>query len=262
MRRDMAKVVIERPRGGSHLPSLKTAKRLSKDEVNAEDHGATRLRSSPVAQYGYDAKPSELHSSPLRRFLQKRIGRPWNKIYSELSEVDERSISGQRVLNHIECEVEFHCEEIDKKIYRKNDWMHGLRGKRPVEGFFIHPRTGLLCYAKRIKIQYRTEKEVRESQAVRPFGVYQKNHDYIVVNPTSVLERRKGLWFLLTFEALDPNELIPVVSYYEKIPPYRAVYKKVLRHTTTNVFKKLLSTRSLGRGDKALWRLVKAYKEI
>lgn len=47
MRKDMAKVVTEAPRRGHANPSSKWGRRLTKDEYDLDDHGASRAPISP-----------------------------------------------------------------------------------------------------------------------------------------------------------------------------------------------------------------------
>ena len=80
MRSDMAKVVTERPRRGHGNPSKKWGRRLGKNEHDAEDHGPTRAPIARRHQDGWNAKEFSDLLGPLRRYLRKQVGRPWNKV--------------------------------------------------------------------------------------------------------------------------------------------------------------------------------------
>ena len=56
---------------------------------------------------------------PLRRFLRKNVGRPWNKVYSEMKEsLDDRKVTGRHVFEHVSWEVETHAfVDIDGELY-------------------------------------------------------------------------------------------------------------------------------------------------
>jgi hypothetical protein len=44
---------------------------------------------------------------PLRRYLRKQVGRPWDKLWSEITQtLDSRSLTGQHIFDHIRWEVE------------------------------------------------------------------------------------------------------------------------------------------------------------
>ena len=145
MRNDMAKVVIERPRRGHGNTSKKWGRRLGKNEYDAEDHGPTRAPIARHHQYGWNAKEFSDVLGPLRRYLRKQVGRPWNKVWSEISRIlDNRSLSGQHIFDHIQWEVTQHaCIGTDGCVYDR-------RGSGPVRvsGLYVHPTTGLLCYAR------------------------------------------------------------------------------------------------------------------
>jgi hypothetical protein len=92
VRADMAKVVTERPRSGHDRSSKKTGLTLSKDQVDADDHGAMWLKMSRLAQYGRDAKQFTDLIGPLRRYLRKQVGRRWDDIFSEMCQhLDRRT---------------------------------------------------------------------------------------------------------------------------------------------------------------------------
>ena len=80
MRSDMAKVVTERPRRGHGNPSKKWGRRLRKNEYDAEDHGPKRAPIARRHQYGWNAKEFSDLLGPLRRYLRKQVGRPWDKV--------------------------------------------------------------------------------------------------------------------------------------------------------------------------------------
>lgn len=79
MRSDMAKVVTEAPRRGHANPSNKWGRRLSKDEYELDDHGPARASTARRRQYSDPKDYSDL-LGPLRRYLRKQVGRPWDKV--------------------------------------------------------------------------------------------------------------------------------------------------------------------------------------
>src|SRR5262252_8519504 len=131
MRSDMAKVVTERPRRGHGNPSKKWGRRLQKSEYEAEDHGPDRAPIARHHQYGWNAKEFSDLLGPLRRYLRKQVGRPWNKVWSEITRnLDSRSLSGQHVFDHIHWEVAQHVRlAADGRLYH-NRWS-GLRELSP-----------------------------------------------------------------------------------------------------------------------------------
>jgi hypothetical protein len=99
MREDMYKVIVERPRRGKSGDA--TAARLRR-----EFDGPIRL--GMRAGYGHRSLNENL--APLRRYLHAQIGRPWNRVFSEicaglygssdLYAVSKRQISTREIKAH------------------------------------------------------------------------------------------------------------------------------------------------------------------
>jgi hypothetical protein len=158
MRPDMAKVVTERPRRGHSNKSMKTSKTLSRDEIHDmgdedADSGPGRHKASRRGQYGWDAKEFSDLLGPLRGYLKKQVGRPWNKVFSELCEhLDKRSITGQHIWDHIKYEVELNAYISDGKVFERPRF----GSIRLVQGLYVHPVTGILRWApERPRHRYR-----------------------------------------------------------------------------------------------------------
>ena len=137
MRKDMHKVLIERPRGGSWLPSPKTRLRWSGYDPGKEyDYPK---RGSTSWNRIVDRKHFSDLLGPLFRYLDKQVGRPWWKIEGEIRKtMDIASVTGRHLWNHIINHVTVHCW-VDEK-----GGPHGFRWCGRVEDLYVHPRTGLL----------------------------------------------------------------------------------------------------------------------
>ena len=79
MRRDMFKVIVERPR--YFTPGGSTRGRAPRDVEDAPSHQGMHRRYKAHAQ-----KELNENLAPLRRYLLKQVGRPWNKVFSEICE--------------------------------------------------------------------------------------------------------------------------------------------------------------------------------
>ena len=106
MRHDMARVVTERPRAGHGNSSKKWGRRLNTNEFDLDDHGPNRAPIARRRQYSNSKEFSDL-LGPLRRYLRKQVGRPWDKVWSDITQtLDSRSLTGQHIFDHIRWEVE------------------------------------------------------------------------------------------------------------------------------------------------------------
>src|SRR5690242_5662034 len=99
MRADMGKVLVERPRlggwRGASRPGKGYVKRLKKS-LDAGD--SPPAREGIKSRYGHNTKFFNEHLGPLRRFLNSNVGRPWDKVYSEICKHVDR---GNVVQKHI-----------------------------------------------------------------------------------------------------------------------------------------------------------------
>ena len=103
MRSDMSKVIVERPRWGSWLRSTKFAARVS-PQGDVEDLDVAPPSREP------DRKSLNENLAPLKRYLDKQVGRPWNKVYSEIrANLDTRKATQLHILQHLRDYVQTHC---------------------------------------------------------------------------------------------------------------------------------------------------------
>jgi len=142
MRSDMGKVVVERPRGQSYVPNRKFGMRLRYLPDHDYEEQPKRVGiSASYRDYGYSAKWLKDLLGPLQRFLQKNLGQPWDQVYSEVCAVlDRREITGHHLIAHLKMEVQTNCfmDAKGKIRYRSGN------EERRVDGFYVHPITGLL----------------------------------------------------------------------------------------------------------------------
>jgi hypothetical protein len=148
MRKDMQKIITERERHGSSDRGVKTRLRIRPIDVTEDDDRPARLSRKQL--YGGMRKGFSDYLSPLRGFLRKNLGRPWDNVYSEIREtLDDRSLSGQHVFQHLWMEVERHVVVGDDGTVWEA--AGGRRRTWPIRGFYVHPKTGLLEQAPRYK---------------------------------------------------------------------------------------------------------------
>jgi len=127
MRSDMHKVIVERPRYGGH------GARKGRSQRDLEDLPANAGMRRP---YGYWGKQLDDHLAPIRRFLHKQVGRPWDKIYSEIC-------SGLRAGHPLRDHLLRHMLE-----HVSFDHAHASGHERRRGQLFVDARTGLLRIVK------------------------------------------------------------------------------------------------------------------
>jgi hypothetical protein len=188
MRSDMHKVIVERPRMlRSKWKNRKTALRLSASERaqaigEAEDYDSGQPRASSARH----EKHLNENLAPLKRYLMAQVGRPWDKVYSEICRtIDTRSAIGLHVLQHVEGFIALDTFIQDGKVYER-----GWCSAGEVHGLYVHPVTGIIRRAKR-----------RASQPKRP-ELY-----LVAMSEMFEYEKLDGLWFQMEYRPCHPREL-------------------------------------------------------
>ena len=137
----MFKVIVERPRVG-HADKRK---RLGRARPLEDEEGAPlRARVSDPKAF-VKTKYLNENLAPLRRYLERQAGRPWNKVYSELSaQLRVSSTVQQHVRDHLEDFVARACRMENGEVLTAGRWGGEATLERDGRAFFVHPRTGLL----------------------------------------------------------------------------------------------------------------------
>ncbi len=102
MRADMAKVLVERPRFDSRdrgTPRKGYKKRLRRMLDAGE---SPPIREGMMRPYGHGVPAFNEHLSPLRRYVQSQVGRPWDKVHSEIcAHIDRGNVVQKHILTHL-----------------------------------------------------------------------------------------------------------------------------------------------------------------
>jgi hypothetical protein len=204
MRTDMFKILVERPRRQSGVPRGRDGRKF-RDRSDAAF--------LPMKAGYRDPKSLNENLRPLARYLERQVGRPWDKVYGEIRAVmDGRNAVQRHILEHLDQFVAVHARVIDGDVVDLGKQLFGLR--RLYQPLYVDPRTGLLrrnpdelswrrAYRQRQRMKDRERAQVwREISALRQ------------------LHRVNGCWFEL--------ELAPLPS-----PP--EARWDVLRRRTVNV---------------------------
>lgn len=188
MRSDMHKVIVERPRRlGSSWKNRKTALRLSASQRaqaigEAEDYDGGQARASSARH----EKELNENLAPLKRYLMAQVGRPWDKVYSEICRtIDTRSAIGLHVLQHVDGFIALDTFMQDGKVYERG-WCSVMQ----VRGLYVHPVTGIIRLPKR-----------RQAQPKRA------ELSLVAISEMFEYEKIDGLWFQMEYRGCRPEEL-------------------------------------------------------
>lgn len=185
MRSDMAKVIVERPRYGSCMPSKKKGYRRSNQRQGVDE---LPLREPMLGLWHGPQRRLNEHLGPMRRFLRSRVGRPWNKVHQELCEhVSFDNAVQKHVLAHVFQYVNKVIRLCGEDVLARGEWGYEHR-LRPGE-MYVCPTSGLL-------------KVVRENRRQRIVCRIQ-------AGPLTQYHRRENVWWEVGLRKLpaDPGEL-------------------------------------------------------
>jgi hypothetical protein len=149
MRDDMAKVVVERPR----RKPFNIRKGRTRSLQDMPSHEGMRRGNALKGE----CKELNENLAPLRRYLEKQVGRPWNKVYSEIARhlrVD--STIQQHVRDHIDNFVAVKPRRVAYRWLSRDLWWQPL---------YVDPESGLLCRTDSLADEKRRRHARRNRQA-------------------------------------------------------------------------------------------------
>jgi hypothetical protein len=190
MRPDMDKVIVERPRsgGGARRPKgIRKRERLAMNDLLPSREGYRRRWTSWT-------KHLNEHLGPLRRYLQSQVGRPWNKVYSEISRhLRLDSAVQSHVLDHLWDYVEVNtrlvngvvCSTTGRPIGESRSWW------RQPPLYYVCPKSGLL---KGVRRSSRNQRPV-----VKPV--------FLEIDARRQWHQVNGIWFEIELPGPTSNPL-------------------------------------------------------
>jgi hypothetical protein len=211
MRADMGKVLVERPRLGRWRGASRPGKGYRDQLKKCLDAGdPPPQREGIKRRYGSGTKSFNEHLGPLRRFLEANIGRPWDKVYSEICQhVDRGNVVQKHILTHLFQYVTVHTVLIEGEPCRgKAHW--GYRYGEPLRTsdrrnrWYVCPKSGLLRASRYVpRTRHRPESPRR-----------------VVLNKSQMCLFLSGQWELVT--------VAPLPGVYS--PDRARAYDVVLKH--------------------------------
>jgi hypothetical protein len=185
----MAKVIVERPRYGSRArgegKGYKRACRRVETDEQPKREGMKRATRGGT-------KSLNEHLGPLRRYLNKQVGRPWNKVFAEIcANLSRDSAVQDHVRDHVFDFVAVNVFELDGVLYERTKWGYEF----PLHAswrrsLYICPATGLLRRAKKVR---------RRARAIAsPLALVYRDHDTSFVC-------KADIWYLARFEPFPIN---------------------------------------------------------
>lgn len=205
MRKDMAKVLVERPRlidstehRGRQLPPDLLPKAIGLRRGVREAGGFKQLNEN---------------LAPLRRYLERQVGRPWNKVFSDIAaNLKSTSTVQQHVRDHIKDFVQLH-PRADARVWAGSE-------RRWFQPLYVDPRDGLLKRTDKLD-WHRVLAKPKPSPTV----------DRVVITEARELRRLNGLWFEVVLAPLPAPEYRTVLRPAAASPsgkPREAAFRQLV----------------------------------
>jgi hypothetical protein len=197
MRPDMAKVIVERPRYGSSMPTKGKGYQRRRQRIALEE----QPKREGIKVRGGGQKSLNEHLSPLRRYLAAKVGQRWDKIFADVCRyLDRNSAVQDHVRDHLEDYVATCVIVENGQLYHGDG--HGV-GRPLYSLFYVCPRTGIL-------------KKNRDPQPWRRFAPSNKPRIRFVDELTGLI-REDGVWYIVEFQIVPrypkpPNELFAIAK--------------------------------------------------
>ena len=155
MRQDMDRVLVTRPRLGGKV--------RRKGRAYPIEHLPARVgmkRALVLAKA--DTKTLNEHLQPLRRYLHTQVGRPWDKVWSDIAAgLRPTSTVQQHVRDHV-----FDFVARDVFLRGREPWLREFGRERPLRESYrelwVDPRTGILRHNRHRETWRQTQRQRRE----------------------------------------------------------------------------------------------------
>tara|TARA_R100001132_G_C3272859_1_gene94842 strand:+ start:260 stop:1000 length:741 start_codon:yes stop_codon:yes gene_type:complete len=204
MKKYLHKELCERPRyGGGGKYAFRSARRKSNDEHMMERLPKREgMKKHHVKNWG--GKYLNEYFTPLKGILRKNVGRPWDKVFSQICEgLSPRTATGKHVFDHL----------LNDFVLLKPEW----KGKRNLPfrngiewtGYYVDPY-GILRDNDTPKARARRKKERKKASPK-------------IVEETPFIEYHKinGRWYCVDFVLMGPGG-----SEYDVLMKRRVTYNK------------------------------------
>lgn len=198
MRADMYKVIVERPRRGGGM--------------RGEDSAPIDLDDSPrqegLRRRHRRHKWLNENLAPLRRYLASQVGRPWDKVFSDIcAGIDRRNTVQRHIHQHLGDFVAIRVYDVDGVFQIDGRW----RGRVPLADhwapeFYVHPHHGLLCVNEG-RIQARRDYALKRKASLRA-AREDRCVNRRMLDANTQLHRIDGVWYRVELSAITNEAML------------------------------------------------------
>jgi hypothetical protein len=196
MRRDMSKVIVERPRRGGW--KAKPGRQLPADDLPAKQ-GIRRL-------YRTRTKWLNENLAPLKRFIGSRVGQHWDKVFAEIcAELRVDSAVQKHVRDHLAGIVALKPLLRDGQLFLTRSWGETGELSKSRFQYYVHPKSGVLLRNRHVRTSADVRKERQRTVDARAERMRQ-------ISPTEQLHRLNGIWYHVTIATMPKPQKITKVG--------------------------------------------------
>jgi hypothetical protein len=191
MRKDFKKVLHQAMKEAhdSVMPNKLIRSRV-KHSRNDEDGEYHSTRTSLTKHRGWDRKLSGLNYTLLRRWIRKQVGRPWDKVYSEICKHNPDTRTQMCLENYINVNVVTE----DGRAYRRDGGGWRSHGELYCGDLYVDPND------KIIKVYKKNKRKKYERKPVEGF---------IQIDDCTSLNKIDGQWFVVGWVDFPPDAKRP-----------------------------------------------------
>jgi hypothetical protein len=187
MRKDMYKVIVERPRRSKDRPTL--ANRMRKD-FDGPVHLGMR--------FGFGRPSLNENLAPLRRYLHAQVGRPWNKVFSEIcANIDRRNTVQQHIHQHIDDFIATDIQVCNGRLVDLGKSRRFWIDDTVYQDLYVDPISGLIRVNKHRR-SWRRAAAARRQQEQAEIDARRR-----VIDGRTLLMHLDGAWFRVTLDRLE-----------------------------------------------------------
>jgi hypothetical protein len=198
MREDMARVIVERPR------IIDSITRKGRNRPLEDYPKQLGMRRSQRERGGYKMLNENL--SPLRRFLERQVGRPWDKVFSEIAKrLRADSTVQQHVRDHLRDFVAIRPRRGIAVWYR---WGGETLWHQPL---YVDPRDGILKRTDRLPEERARRRREVERQRRQPAP------ERVELAIDRELRRIDGIWYEVALAPL-PEPVYRPIAELQRVP--------------------------------------------
>jgi hypothetical protein len=192
--------ITERPRSGGGVKTPKGSRR--RDKIN--DHSPKREKIA--RKWSWNPKEFTDVIGPLYHYLLKQVGRPWNKVYSEIVALfPKTNVVNRHVYTHVFQFVETEVVMLNGFPHHKSVYGWHREDLTPLSNYshriqmYVHPENGLL---------YRLKKNLKRK-------VQEKQQPGIPVYPGVQYHKIGGIWHEVRLRRLRGTEGIGAFGRFD-----------------------------------------------